>query len=432
MFAKSKIFVGRIILVIICITPLVFWLLLEPLGRRFSDLNSTLTSLGQIFALLGFSLFAIVIMLAARLKFVEDYFHGLNRVYINHHFLGGVAFILLLFHPLWLTAKYAVASSYSAALFLLPDLHNPAKTLGGTALGLMLVLLIITFYLSLKYHVWKLSHKFLALAFTIGFTHMLLIPSDVSRHPGLKIYMVILAAGAFFSILYRVLFSRGLIKKYHYSIVAINKLNRGVIEIVMKPAANERLEFQPGQFAFFSFIAPGLSREYHPFSFTSSPAEELLKIIVKALGDFTVTLSDKLKVGSPVFIEGPFGRFVSHGQKQIWLAGGIGVTPFISMAQNIPTTTEVDFFYSAISETDLLWREELISLSSAQKNFHFFPHFSSTAGHLTAEMIKSKSQNFIAKEIFICGPPPMMRSLKKQFINLGVSSHNIHTEEFSL
>jgi predicted ferric reductase len=431
MFFKSKIILGWSALALVNIIPIIIWLLIEPVTIRFLNLNSTLTSLGQIFGLLGFSLFATVIILSARLKFLENYFNGLNRIYINHHLLGGIAFILLLFHPLWLAAKYAVYSSYAAAIFLLPDLTFPAKSLGGSSLGLMIILLTITFYFSFKYHIWKISHKFLALAFVLGFIHMLLIPSDVSRHTSLRLYLIVLAIITFAVIIYRVMFSQRFVKKYRYSVIAVNKLSHDITEVAMQPV-DESLPFRSGQFAFFSFITHGLSREAHPFSFISSPEETILKIAVKALGDFTGTFGDKLKIGASVVVEGPFGRFLGSGSKQIWLAGGIGVTPFLSMMKNISPDRQIDFYWSVQNEQEILWRSELELLALNQNNFNFFPHITSVSGYLNAEIVKSKSQNLLGKEIFICGPPAMMRSFKKQLINLGVDKSHIHSEEFSL
>ncbi|NMC51586.1 hypothetical protein GYA54_02565 [Candidatus Kuenenbacteria bacterium] len=428
---KTKIILGWTVLIIINIIPVIFWFFVEPISFRFLNLNSTLTSFGQIFALLGFSLFATAIILSARLKFLEQYFNGLNRIYIKHHIFGGLAFVLLLFHPLWLAAKYATYSSHSAALFLLPSFNNLAKTLGGLSLGLLIVLLIITFYSVLKYHLWKISHKFLALAYIFGFAHMFFIPSDVSRHSGLRAYLIGLSLIAFAAIIYRVVFPSAFVKKYNYTVSAVNKLSYDIIEVAMR-SSGEKISFKPGQFAFFGFDITGFDRQPHPFSFTSVSGDETLKIAIKSLGDFTAVLGEKLKVGTSVKIEGPFGRFFIPAEKQIWLAGGIGVTPFISLMRNLPAYAKIDFYWSVVSEKDILWREEIENIFLVNKNLRFFPHNSTIDGRLTAEIIKDKSQELEGKEIFICGPPAMMRSLKKQLINLNVEKHHIHTEEFSL
>lgn len=428
---KTKKYLAWLVVGIINLMPLVFWCLVSPLNMRFISLTATLTSLGQIFGLLGMSLMATVIILGARLKLLEKYFNGLNRLYINHHLLGGIAFCLLIFHPLWLVFKYALISSQSAAFFLLPSLENIPKTLGGVALGIMMVLLMITFYTAWKYQHWKLSHKFLGLAFIVAFLHTLLIPSDVSRHLFLKVYLGgwgLLAIGTY---LYRTVFYNIAVKKYEYTVDALNHLNRENLEIILKPL-DKKLVFQAGQFAFFNFLNQSLKSESHPFSFTSRPDEENLKIVVKALGDYTIDLPERLKNGDKVEIEGPFGCFGVTGQRQIWVAGGIGITPFLSMAKNLSSDRQIDLYWSLKNSTEIFLQDDLQLLAQQNSNFNFLPVFSDTEGFLTAEKIKNRSGYLSGKDIFLCGPPAMMKVLKKQFMDLGIAKNNIYSEEFSL
>ena len=122
MSAKTKNKLVWSIIGIINLIPVVIWLFMLPLGGRFGSSFQTLTSLWQISALLGFSLMATNIILTARFFFLDRLFNGLNHVYIKHHLLGSVAFILLMFHPLVLAVRYLQFSVHSAALFLLPSL----------------------------------------------------------------------------------------------------------------------------------------------------------------------------------------------------------------------------------------------------------------------------------------------------------------------
>jgi len=97
------------------------------------------------------------------------------------------------------------------------------------------------------------------------------------------------------------------------------------------------LQFNPGQFVFISFNQESLS-ESHPFPISSGPDENLLRITIKNLGDYTKTLTEKLQKGTIAKIEGPYGVFSyknTPNENQIWIAGGIGITPFVSFIKDM-------------------------------------------------------------------------------------------------
>ena len=96
------------------------------------------------------------------------------------------------------------------------------------------------------------------------------------------------------------------------------------------------LAFTPGQFIVLAFGGAG-AWERHPFSVASAPSERLLEVSIKASGDYTRDLHDKVQKGTPAKVAGPFGGFDYRrgGQDQIWIAGGIGVTPFLSWIRSL-------------------------------------------------------------------------------------------------
>lgn len=202
--SKVKNNFGWVIFIILSLLPILFWFFLKPISVRFINLTTTLTSLGQITGLVGMAMFALTLILGGRLKFLENYFGGLNKVYIAHHIFGSIAFVLLLFHPLILAGKFAQVSIRSAALFLLPSSDWPIN-FGIIALLLMMLFLVLTFFAKLPYRIWKLSHKFLGFVFFFAVLHSFFIPSDISRDPILKIYMLALAGTSIIAFIYRVI-----------------------------------------------------------------------------------------------------------------------------------------------------------------------------------------------------------------------------------
>ena len=412
--------------------PLIPWFLMLPLASRFTTLTQTLTSFGQMFGLVGMTLFSLSLILSSRGKILDDWFGGLNLSYINHHLLGGLAFILLLFHPLFLSLKIALISLRAAALFLLPG-SMMVINFGIFSLLLMVGLLVVTFFSVWKYQLWKQSHKFLGLAFFLGSLHAAFIPSDISRNLFLRTYILGLSAIALICFVRYTLLGWWLVKKFDYKIKSLASVGQQAVVIVLK-SLTQKMNYQPGQFIFISFHVKNFSPEVHPFSIASGPDEDL-KIIVKHLGDYTGTLKN-LSVGDLAKVEGPYGKFTYtnySANRQIWIAGGIGITPFLGMAKAFALSgsdMKVDLYYCVKTEDELIMYEELMALSAKQSNFRVISFCSVRDGYLNVQTIADKSGNLKAADILLCGPPAMMHKLRREFINFGLTKKQIHSEEF--
>jgi len=422
---------GWTVFIVLSLLPIIFWYFSKPISTRFVSSTTTLTSLGQITGLVGMAMFALTLILSSRLKFLENYFGGLNKVYIAHHIFGSIAFILLLFHPLILAGKFAQVSARSAALFLLPG-SDWSINFGIIALFLMMIFLVLTFFAKLPYQIWKFSHKFLGFAFFFAALHSFFIPSDISRDPILRIYMLALAGVGIIAFTYRAVLTKFFVRYFEYSVEEVKILAENVVEIIMSPKG-KRINFTPGQFVFVSFVDNNISAESHPFSISSAVSEKNLRLTIKSLGDYTSQLRN-LKAGALAKIEGPFGKF-SHqdvkNKNQIWIAGGIGITPFLSMVKSLENAEyKIDLYYCVNNEKETIFFEELLKISQQNPNFRVVPFYSEKQGFINAEFIQKISGELNNKEIFLCGPPAMMKNLKEQFLKLKVSRENIHSEEF--
>ncbi len=433
MMSKITRKIGWPIFIVLAIVPAAFWIMIEPLGGRFFDWQLAFTSIGQLLGLIGMALFSLNLILAARLKWLEPFFFGLNRVYIKHHLVGALALILLLFHPLFLAVRMIPFSLREAALFFVP-FNDSAVTYGIFALLLLIALLAVTFYAKWPYERWKASHKFLGLAFFLASLHMFFIPSDVSRSASLRAYMFFLVMAGLAAVIYRSIFSAILVRKYKYTVAAVREVNPAVIEIELA-GGEKNLRHEPGQFLFISFRQPGIGAEYHPFTIASGSGSSNLKLTIKNLGDFTAELK-KLKAGASAKIEGPFGKFSyleAPGREQIWLAGGIGITPFLSMARSLKPAGgyRIDLFYCVRTMEEAVFIDELNEIARRDPQLRVIPFCTDIEGYLSAETV-AKHCALAGKEIFVCGPPAMMKGLKDQFRKLNIPADRIHSEEFAL
>ena len=122
-------------------------------------------------------------------------------------------------------------------------------------------------------------------------------------------------------------------------------------------------------------------------------------------------------------------------QKQIWIAGGIGLTPFLSFVRDMDggaLNHEVDFYYTVRHPEEALFVNEI--KAAAQKNPRLKAHvrFSSKDGSLTIEdILKNSGGNVNDHHIYMCGPLPMVQTFEQKFRALGVPAVNIHFEEFN-
>jgi predicted ferric reductase len=200
---------------------------------------------------------------------------------------------------------------------------------------------------------------------------------------------------------------------------------------------NDSLKYHPGQFIFISFQQNGISTESHPFTIASSPNSKNIRLCLKIVSDYTGSLID-LKKNTKAIIQGPYGHLYKAfetNKNLILIAGGVGVTPFMSMVETEiikPQNRQVNLFYTARSVDSAFNNSRFLELSSQNNNFNYFPVFTDKSSRLDAKYIQKQSPLFLSSNIIICGPQIMMTDLKNQLISLNVNPQNIFFEDFSL
>ena len=172
------------------------------------------------------------------------------------------------------------------------------------------------------------------------------------------------------------------------------------------------------------------------------PGRNLIRLSIKKSGDYTKTNIPLLKKNDKAIIMGPYGRFghryLSHDKDMLWIAGGIGITPFLSFAKQesmFPADKKIHLIWVIRNKDDAFHDAELHKESLKNKNFNYVHWFSDEKGRITAsdisEMIGGKEE-LRNRVIFMCGPPAMMYSLCKGFHLDGVSYRNIIFEDFNM
>ncbi len=428
---KKKPQIGWTIIFAILLIGISLWILSKPAG--FSLADDPWKYLGQLTGILGTILLSIEYLLSTRAKFIEKIFGGLDRSYVAHRLIGGIGFVLILYHPFFLSFD---SSSLLSGLMLhfLPG-EVLSYNLGIFALYAYTALIFLTVYVRLPYNTWKKTHTFMGVPLVIAAYHILTIGSDMENYLPLEIFILTLVSIAICSYLYKRFLYGRFSGQHKYKLEKINTLGE-IVEINLKPVGAP-MQFIAGQYVFIKFTSNEVAPELHPFSISSAPGEPTIRISIKKFGNFTKSLIN-LNENDNVTLYGPHGEFgtksLESGKPEIWIAGGIGVTPFLSLLRYYSrqnSVKNITFFYCAKNTNDFTYKEEINSLASHLGGMKVIFYESDKNGHINGNKIEEMSDGLQGKKIFLCGPKGMMTSLVSEFESKKIHPHNIIFEDFS-
>jgi ferredoxin-NADP reductase len=203
--------------------------------------------------------------------------------------------------------------------------------------------------------------------------------------------------------------------------------------------------FDAGQYFMFELGIDG-DADGRCYSVSSSPLRSnAITITVKRVSGGKVSnwLHDNLKPGTQVRATGPLGKFVRPtAKKYLFVSGGSGITPVMSMAREMADTAEpvdVVFLHAGRSPKDLVFRNELATLAERLKGFrlHFLPEdiatermWSGLSGRISKEYLNLAVSDLAERTIMCCGPAPFMVAMRSLALDLGVAPSNYHEESF--
>ena len=346
----------------IVLSPLILVALLRPLTD-----HSFIYTVGKNLALVGFTIFALQFVLSARLKWIERTF-GLNVLFQFHKAMAILASLLLISHPVLLAV-----GGHDWSLIFGPEVMWHIW-LGRIALLIVLVHILLAscrFIIKLNYETWRFVHNLGAvLVLPLGFFHSWTAGGDFKIVWMKVLWSVLLFAAAASYLWHRVL-RPVLLRRHPYKVTDVREEADDVWTIKLAPSEGvRRFDYLPGQFHFLTFQrAPNLPVEEHHWTISSSPtAPGVLCSTIKESGDFTASIG-KTKPGDTALVDGPFGRFsyALHPDEHeiVFIAGGIGITPLMSMLRHIRDTRAertVTLLYANTSESDIVFRDELAEM----------------------------------------------------------------------
>lgn len=366
---------------------------------------------------LGIGLMSLAMALATRPAFLEGPLGGMDRMFRLHKWAGILAAVFAALHWLvemsddLLESVFGAAGQVPEAHFgaLLENLRDAGEELGEFAIYFVLGMILLSLWKRFPYKFWRHLHRAMPVLYLLlAFHAAVLAPPDYWARPIGWLMAGLLAAGAAASVL--ALTGR----------IGRDRRVSGVVASVASPAPDItevtcRLDpgwggHRAGQFAFVGFDR---FEGAHPFTIASADhGDRTVTFQIKALGDYTRRLATRIAVGQPVTVEGPYGRFLleRHDRKarQIWVAGGIGVTPFLSwldaLRGNADAAPEVEFHYSTRRASADPFVERLQRLCARLSTVRLHIHDASAGATLTSNQLVASRREARRTEVWFCGP----------------------------
>jgi len=419
---------GNIVIIAVVVLTILIWIIFPPVREGVQNYERYYA--GEMLGSLMIVLMSCSLFISTRPKWAERYFGGLDRMYMTHRRTSTSAFLLMFVHVL--TVPITIMN------LRLGNYLGMIAFLGLVAIVLPTLSPRIPFLSKLAgkdYEDWKKLHRFVGIFFIFGYVHSITVNAPTAKVAinWTTIFVYIGIA----SYLYTEVLGRFLKKHVPYTVEAVKHPNSSTTEVTLRPKKGPIRHRHPGQFMFIRF--PGMDKklnESHPFTISSAPHEDVLRLTIKASGDFTRHLFENLKEGTQAIIDGAYGMFDYKlgGEKQIWLAGGIGVTPFLSFLRDLKDEMkhDVDFYYTVRHREEAVFVDEIEAAAAKNPRLRAHVRASSTDGSLSIEeIIKNAGGNVSDRHVYMCGPFPMMQAFEQKFIEAGVPQANIHYEEFN-
>jgi predicted ferric reductase len=442
---KSKLCLNRFasktaagILLIVYVLVVLLTLAIGWITVRNTD-DPILMKMGFITALTGFSIIALQVILGSRLKMLDRAF-GLDRVMMLHRKMGILAAVLLISHPLLMALG-------NKSLMIFAFHTSWQINVGKGALFLMVLGVLLALYYSkfrLDYNGWRMVHKTMILVVILAFAHSILIGDafDVDWVKAWWWCLMIIACAAFFWQRFIIIpFGR---KKY--IVKSIIKETHDTFTLILEPAGKSGklvFNFKPGQFMFLELECSGIKSEEHPFTISSPPTVHgHITATIKKSGNFTEMI-DQTQISSTAMLQAPFGRFSYYFDNPscfLFIAGGVGVTPIHSMIATLRDTGDtrpVVLLYVNKTEGDILFHDELEKLPANFKVVSILSkagkEWKGLTGHINADVIRQQANNVLGQaDVYLCGPPAMMKQVINALSSLGVTKGHIHYEKFTI
>ncbi|MDD2882439.1 MAG: ferric reductase-like transmembrane domain-containing protein [Rhodoferax sp.] len=437
-----------------------FWLFLFGLASLWFLTDTTVWAnlsgvfdwrnvLVQFSGVLGIGIMSVAMLLAVRPVWFESALGGLDKMYRLHKWLGIAGLALSVMHwlaangPKWLVGWGWLERPVRGPRAVLPadevirqffmDQRGLAEGLAEWAFYAAALLMVLALIKRFPYRYFLKVHHLLAVTYLVLVWHAVVLLKFEAWGSVLGLVMaVLMLSGSVAAVL--VLLGRTA-KRRQLAGEVVGIRQHTALQVVEVDVALQGpwAGHSAGQFAFVTLHE---KEGAHPYTISSAWANNgRLTFIIKALGDYTNTLADTVRLKDKVKVEGPYGRFdfQSTQARQIWVAGGIGITPFVARMKALalmPDGKTVDLFHATSVLDPQVMALMAQDAKAADVNLHLL--HSPQDGHLDAAHIVARVPDWRASDIWFCGPARFGQALKESFKTMGLPEARFHQELFEM
>lgn len=401
--------------------------------------SNALIVLGRLAGLYGALLMAFQLLLVARLPWLDRRI-GMDRLTSWHRWTGFGILWTLLAHAVLITFGYAQSSSLGP----IDQVVDLAETTEGVlrAVVAFAVILVVGAVSGrwarrrLAYETWHFIHLYTYVAVFLAFTHQVAVGTTFTASSAATAYWYGVWGVALGSVLLgRVALPVWRNLRHRLRVSAVVPESDDVVSIYITGRDLDRMPARAGQFFLWRFLTADRWWQANPFSLSAAPDGERLRLTVKRAGAGSAALRH-LKVGTRVFAEGPYGAFTALHRTRpdsVLIAGGVGVTPIRALLEELQAHDgHTVVVYRVSTERDAVLYDELRELAAA-KGAELHLVTGPVAPDLLAPRELARMVPDIAdRDVFLCGPPPMMNAVIGNLNDLGVPKRQVHFERFSL
>jgi predicted ferric reductase len=410
----------------------------DETASQFTASGGAATFLGSLTGLVGTYLALLMVLLVSRIPAIERVL-GQDGLLRWHRRLAPWPISLLIAHAVFVTIGYAQAARaglwHQVAILLT---KYPDVLIATVGLGIMCLIGVISLRAirrRLPRETWWLIHLFMYLAIAISFAHVLALGPSFVGHPVTQIvWSVAWAATAGLVLCYR--FGLPVVRSLRHRLVVaeVRSEGPGVTSVICSGRRLDKLAVAGGQFFFWRFLTPRMWWQAHPYSLSALPQPPYLRITVKGLGDHSASLA-RLRPGTKVVIEGPYGAFTKHAQqnrKALLLAAGIGVTALRSLLEDLPRNSAPVVVLRATRAEDMVLAGEVAELVRYR---HGKLH--KLTGPREEAVLDERSllrlvPDLQDRDVYVCGPEGFVADMADLAKRLGIPGEAVHHEAFAL
>ena len=402
-----------------------------------STLPGVLTAVGRMAGLLSGYAMVVTVALSARIGPLERAV-GQDRLIRWHRRLGPYGLYLLLAHVVLIVLGYAGVAQTGVLAQVWQLVLTYQGMLGATVGTALLLMAGITSYKRarrrMRYETWWAVHLYTYLALLLAFQHQVQNGASFVDRPLATLWWTALWVALLAAVLgWRVVLPVVRSLRHRIRVVEVVRESPGVVSVVLEGRRLDRLPVTGGQFFQWRFLTRGAWWQAHPFSLSHVPHEHRMRITVKDLGDHSGDLA-AMPAGTPVFIEGPYGRFTADaatGHRVLLVGAGVGATPLLSLLQDLDEHADVAVLLRGSDEASLVLRDELAAEVDRRGGRLWAAVGPRDRITITAATLARSMPDLAERDVFVCGPDAFTATIAAECRAAGVPASRIHHESFA-